>query len=380
MNSAEARYDALLGLGTIAAAIVAGVVIHRILCWALTRWAARSSSPVPKAIVNRLTRPAAYIVPLILVLIALPNVVLSKHAQHAQAIVEHAAGIATIAAIAWASAALVTLWGDVVLVRYRTDVTDNLLARQMGTRVAILSRTMIILIGLLGIAIALMTFPTIRAVGTTLLASAGAAGLIIGLAARPLFENLIAGVQLAFTEPIRLDDVVVVQGYWGNIEEIHSTYVVIKVWDWTRVIVPLSWFITNTFENWTRRTAELIGQVYVFADYSLDVEALRAQLPIILEGTKLWDGHVQNCQVVDATDRAIQIRVLVTARNSGDLWDLRCFVREEIVKYIREKQPHAMPSLRVLSRDGEERHDVAPSAPRQGADEVQRVRTVTNER
>ncbi|HYZ17014.1 MAG TPA: mechanosensitive ion channel domain-containing protein, partial [Candidatus Acidoferrum sp.] len=295
--------------------------------------------------------------------------------EHWRGLVVHAAGLATIAAIAWAAVALIRLWADIAIARHRVDVEDNLLARQLGTRVDILTRTAIILVGLMATGMALMTFPTIRALGTTLLASAGAAGLIVGLAARPLFENLVAGLQLAFTQPIRLDDVVVVQGNWGRIEEIHSTYVVIQVWDLRRLVVPLTWFINNPFENWTRRTANLLGEIYFFADWRLDVEALRAEIPKILSRTKLWDGRVQNCQVTDATDRAIQLRVLVSARNSGDLWDLRCFAREGIIAYLRDRQPQALPQVRFgAPADSELPADGRVA--RTSAADVQKVRTV----
>ncbi|MBV8354285.1 MAG: mechanosensitive ion channel, partial [Candidatus Eremiobacteraeota bacterium] len=219
--------------------------------------------------------------------------------------------------------------------------------RQLQTRVDILTRIAVIVIGLVALGAMLMTFPTIRALGTTLLASAGLIGIVAGIAARPFFENMVAGLQLAFTQPIRLDDVVVINGYWGKIEEIHMTYVVIQVWDLRRLVVPLSWFINNPFENWTRRTANLLGEVHVFADPTMDVAALRAEIPKIVQRSPLWDGNVQNCQVVDASPQSLDVRVLVSARNSGDLFDLRCFTREAIYAYLREHQPEAFPRTRI---------------------------------
>ena len=163
------------------------------------------------------------------------------------------------------------------------------------------------------------------------------AGIVVGLAARPLFENLVAGLQLALTQPIRIDDVVIVEQQYGRIEEIHSTYVVVRLWDLRRLVVPLVYFINTPFENWTRRTANLLGEVYIFADWTLDVEALRAEVPNIVARSPLWDKQVQNVQVTDVTERAVQVRALVSARNSSDLFDLRCFVREAIVAYIRDQ-------------------------------------------
>jgi small-conductance mechanosensitive channel len=242
--------------------------------------------------------------------------------------------------------ALIALWRDVVVARHRIDVEDNLLARQLGTRIDILARIANTLIAIVAVGMILTTFPEIRALGTTLLASAGVAGIVAGLAARPLFENLVAGIQLALTQPIRLDDVVIVEKQYGRIEEIHSTYVVVKLWDLRRLVVPLTYFIETPFENWTRRTANLMGEVYFFADFTLDIAALRAEIPEMVKRSPLWDGNFQNLQVTDATDRAMQVRVLVTARNSTELFDLRCFVREQIVTYLRDHQPQALPRVR----------------------------------
>lgn len=330
-------------------AIALGVIAHRAVYAAFDRWAHHRDGPVTVALVRRTARPAAYIFPLLAVLAIVPTIGIDEHWKGRTS---HVTGLLVIAAIAWACVALLRLWGDVVVARHRIDVADNLIARQLGTRVDILVRTATLLVSLLALGAMLMTFPQIRALGTTLLASAGLIGIVAGIAARPIFENLVAGLQLAFAQPIRIDDVVVVNGYWGKIEEIHMTYVVIEVWDLRRLVVPLSWFINNPFENWTRREAALIGEVHLVADWTLDVGALRAELPHMLAQTPLWDGKVQSCQVVDATDKGIDVRVLVSARNSGDLWDLRCFVREAIVAYVRERQPAAFPRTRI---DGPER-------------------------
>jgi small-conductance mechanosensitive channel len=374
------QLELLIAVGVLALAILVGTILHRTVAWFLTRWSARSGNPFLRALVRETQRPAAFIVPLLCVLIAMPTI--SNDVPSFKYVIGHAAGLLVLAAIAWAMIAVIRVWGEVIIARHRFDVEDNLLARQLGTRVDILIRVTSIVIVIFAIGLMLMTFPEIRSIGTTLLASAGIAGLAIGFAARPLFENLVAGIQLAFTQPIRLDDVVVVQNYWGRIEEIHSTYVVIQVWDLRRLVVPLSWFLDNAFENWTRRTANLIGEVYFFADWTLDVEALRAQIPVILERSPLWDEKVQNCQVTDATDHAIQLRVLVSARNSGDLWDLRCFAREGIVAYLRDQQPQALPRLRVppLDERGEQAKPQVDGAAHQPATNGQRVRTIDDDR
>ena len=336
--------DAFVELAWLVIAVVAGVLIHRVLYWVFARWAARSDGPLPSAIVRRSCRPAAYIIPLLAILVVIPALDVNGVWKDRTS---HVTGLLVIAAIAWALIATARVFADVTMARHRLDVADNLLARQLGTRVDILTRVAVIVIAIVALGAMLMTFPTIRALGTTLLASAGLIGIVAGIAARPVFENLVAGVQLAFAQPIRLDDVVVVNGYWGKIEEIHMTYVVVQVWDLRRLVIPLSWFINNPFENWTRRTANLIGEVHVFADPTMDVAALRAEIPKILERTPLWDGAVQNCQVVDATAQSLDVRVLMSARNSGDLFDLRCFAREAIYAYLREHQPEAFPRTRL---------------------------------
>jgi hypothetical protein len=227
----------------------------------LRRWAERGSG-VLTAVVSRTGRPAAYIIPLAFIGIILPSIALREQHERWGGALEHAVVVATIAAFTWAAIAMVRLWADISVTRCPVDVEDNLLARQSQTRVGILAQTAIILIVLVGIAIALMTFPSVRALGTTLLASAGVAGFLVGLAARP-----------------------------------SSRISSIRVWDLPRLVVPLSFFINNPFEIWTRRTANLIGEVFVLADWTADVEALRAEIPKILNRTKLWDGQVQNCQL-----------------------------------------------------------------------------------
>ncbi len=338
------QVEAIVAAVWIAIAILIGVAVHRLVYWGFRRWAKERSDGFAAAVVRRTSRPAAYIFPLVAILTVIPNLDLPERWTLETVRVT---AILTIAAVAWTTIATIRLWADVVVTRHRVDVEDNLLARQLGTRVDILARVMIILTTIVALGMVLMTFPAIRALGTTLLASAGVVGIVAGLAARPLFENLVAGIQLALTQPIRLDDVVIVEKQYGRIEEIHSTYVVVRVWDLRRLVVPLTYFIQTPFENWTRKTANLMGEVFVFADWTLDVEALRAEIPKMVARTQLWDKQFANLQVTDATDRGMQIRALVTARNSSDLWDLRCFVREEIVAFIRENQPEAFPRTRV---------------------------------
>src|SRR5581483_11602339 len=221
----------------------------------------------------------------------------------------------------WLAIVAADMAADVYLLRFRLDIADNLLARKHVTQVRILRAAMRIMIVLFTIAAALMTFEAVRQFGVSLFASAGLAGIVVGFAARPLLSSLIAGVQIAMTQPIRIDDAVVVEGEWGWIEEITATYVVIKLWDWRRLIVPLSHFMEKPFQNWTREGASIIGSVTIHADYTVPVDRVRKKLEEIARASKLWDGAVVNLQVTDAGSHSVQLRALVSARTSPEAWD-----------------------------------------------------------
>jgi small-conductance mechanosensitive channel len=201
---------------------------------------------------------------------------------------------------------------------------------------------------LIGAAFALMTFPGARQIGTNLLASAGVLSVIVGLAARSVFGNLLAGLQIALAQPIRIDDVLVVEGEWGRVEEITATYVVLNVWDQRRLIIPLQWLIEHPFQNWTRRSADLLGTVMLWVDYALPVEPLRAELRRLCEGAKEWDRRVCVLQVTDANERAMQLRALVSSSGSAQNFDLRCIVREGLIAFIARKHPDALPVMRQM--------------------------------
>jgi len=253
-----------------------------------------------------------------------------------------------IAAVTWLLLGVVGTIASYVRSSYDVESADNLAARRVHTQVAVLERTADVLIVLFGIAFALMTFPTVRQLGTGLLASAGVAGLAVGFAARPLLENLISGIQLALTQPIRVDDVVIVHGEWGRIEEITTTYVVVRIWDERRLIVPFSSFIHQPFENWTRTSADILGTVFLWTDYSVPVDEARAALEAIVRDAPLWDGRVCNVQVVDATEHAVKLRALMSASDSSQAWDLRVHVRERWLGWLRETHPDSLPKARVL--------------------------------
>ena len=237
--------------------------------------------------------------------------------------------------------------------KHRTDVEDNLSARRVHTQIRILRRVAIVIVVMMTAGAVLLSFPSVRAYGVSLFASAGAAGLVLGFAARPVLTNLIAGIQIALTQPIRIDDVVIVEGEWGWIEEITTTYVVVRIWDWRRLIVPLSHFIEKPFENWTRETAEIIGSVFWHLDYRAPVGAMRSKLDELLAESKLWDGKIANLQVVETSQSTITVRALVSAKTSPKAWDLRCEIREKMIEWLRQDHPQALPIVRahVQARD-----------------------------
>lgn len=263
-------------------------------------------------------------------------------------IVVNILNVAFIGLLGWSATTAVQIAAQIYVRRFRLDAEDNLLARKHVTQVEILKRAADTLIVIITFAAALMTFDEVRQYGVSLFASAGVAGLAIGLAARPLLSNLIAGVQIATAQPIRLDDVVFLEGEYGTIEEITSTYVVIKLWDWRRMVVPLSYFIEKPFQNWTRETSALIGSVFLHVDYAAPVERLREKLTEIARASPLWDGRVVGLQVSDAKDHTIELRALVSARSAPASWDLRCEVREKLIAYLRHEYPDALPRTRQL--------------------------------
>jgi small-conductance mechanosensitive channel len=265
--------------------------------------------------------------------------------------VRHLTGVAWIGAITWLLLRCVAVARDAVIQLHPYDAVDNLRARTMLTQARVLSRTLYVLILLIGVSIALMTFPAVRQIGTSLLASAGIAGLAVGLAAKPLLGNLLAGLQIAFTQPIRLDDVLVVEGEWGKVEEITGTYVVVAIWDQRRLVLPLQYFIEKPFQNWTRRTSEILGTVMLWVDYRLPVDPVRAETTRLCERDKDWDRRVGIVQVTDTSQSTMQLRVLLSASNSSRSFDLCCRVREGLIAFIAREYPDYLPHLRAEVMD-----------------------------
>ncbi len=268
--------------------------------------------------------------------------------------IQHLLTLALTAAVGWLAMGMTGVITDVITARYDITASDNLLAREMHTRARVIRRVLAAVIIVITASIMLMSIPSIRQIGVTLFASAGVAGLVIGMAARPALSNLIAGLQLAMTQPIRIDDVVIVENEWGWIEEIRSTFVVVRIWDLRRLVVPLSYFLEHPFQNWTRQTSDILGTVFLYTDYTVPVAAVREELHRVLRTTDLWDNRVWGLQVTNAKEQTVELRALMSAATSGRAWDLRCYVREAMLDFLQRECPGSLPRVRAeMDRRGE---------------------------
>ena len=327
----------------LAVALLLGVLVHLSLR-RLARTAGRHAREHLRArIAHVVAVPAATALPLLFLAIALDATPLDPALV---ATLRHWIALGGMLCLTWLVARVVGAVEDRILLEHPVDVEDNLAARRVQTQTRVISRVLQGAVVLVGVALALMTFPQVRQVGTALLASAGIIGLVAGVAAQPVFGNLIAGLQIALAQPIRLDDVVIVDGEWGRIEEITSTYVVVRIWDERRLVVPLQWFISNPFQNWTRSSAQLLGTAFLWLDHRAPIDAIRAELQRICEADPRWDRRVCVTQITETDRHTIEVRLLVSARNSGDLFDLRCAVREGMLAFLNRAHPEALPRLR----------------------------------
>jgi len=261
--------------------------------------------------------------------------------------VRHLNGLLVIAAITWLAVRAISGFTQGVLAQHPADVQDNLNARRIHTQANVLSRTAMTMVLVAGASLMLMTFPGARQVGASLLASAGVIGIVAGLAAKPVFSNLIAGLQIALAQPIRIDDVLVVEGEWGRVEEITGTFVVLKLWDERRLILPLTYFIEKPFQSWTRQSAQLLGSVFIYVDYGMPLAPLRTELERIVRAAPEWDGRTFVLQVTDTTERSMQLRLLATAATAPLTFDLRCRIREEMIDFMQREHPAHLPRLRI---------------------------------
>jgi len=337
--------ETLRSLIATAVAILLALVLHAILFRILRRIAARTRTIVDDSIATHSRGPARLLFVMLFLQMALPLVVLPETAM---AVVGRTVAILLIVSVAWLLVSFVHVGRDVVAARFDITVADNLQARRIHTQYDILAKIVTTVIVVLALACVLMTFDEVRQLGAGILASAGIVGILVGFAAQRSLGTLFAGIQIALTQPIRLDDVVIVEGEWGRVEEITLTYVVVRIWDERRLVLPITYFIEKPFQNWTRVSAQLLGTVYLHVDATVPVEEIRAEVERLCKEDERWDGRVAGLVVTDVGERSIQLRALVSAADSGRAWDLRCHVREQLVAFVRDRYPEALPHLRIL--------------------------------
>lgn len=344
-----------VGIGIVLAFVIAAVI------GALTSSVSRRFTSVGN-LTRRLRRPLRAVLVTIGVWVGLHLATAAPRPQWT-VVVEHVLLIALIVTVAWLIGALAFVVEDAAFLRFRIDIPDNRHARRVRTQIVVLRRLTVVVLMIGAVAAVLLTFPAARAFGTGLIASAGLLSIVAGLAAQSSLANVFAGLQLAFTDAIRVDDVVVVDAQWGRIEELTLTYVVVHVWDDRRLILPSTHFTTTPFENWTRRAADLLGTVELDVDWAVPVEAMRAELNRLLATSDLWDHRVGVLQVTDATGGRVRVRALASALDAPTLFDLRCYVREGLVAWVQRSAPEGLPRMRLETVETVATPERAPDRP-----------------
>ena len=328
-----------------ALAIFIALVVHWLAFRLLRRIATASHSDSDNILVKRLARPTRY------ALVALALVIAARELPFLEEIWQKIAGFVMPALIGWMALAILHALMDAMALRADTSVADNMRARRQRTRLTIFNRIGSFIIVFVTVGMMLLSIPGVRDIGVTLVASAGLAGLAVGAAAQPALKSLIAGLQMALTEPIAIDDVVIIDGEWGKIEDIRTTYVVVKIWDERRLIVPTTKFLEETFQNWTTKGSPLLGTVMLYLDPMTDTDAIRSEYERQITGHRLWDGRVQVLQVTEMTPEAIEVRLLMSAVDAPTAFDLRCEIREAMLAWIRKNRPEAIVRHRITSPD-----------------------------
>jgi len=311
----------------------------------------RQASILLQSIRRNLRRPARFLIPLI---IAWIGVSLPGFEEGVEAGIAKMIEILVYIGGAWLLVEFTDVISDIIQHQYNIKEADNLEERKIITQMQYVKKVVGVVVVTLTIAFILMQFQKVRELGAGMLTSAGIAGIVLGIAAQRPISNLLAGFQIAFTQPMRIDDVVIAEGEWGRIEEITLTYVVVRIWDQRRLVLPLTYFIEKPFQNWTRTSADILGSVFIYTDYRIPVEALRKHLTQLLEASSLWDGRVNVLQVTDSKENTLEIRALMSAANSSEAWDLRCHIREKLVTFIQENYPSCLPRTRVELSNEEE--------------------------
>lgn len=351
--------EALWAFALTVVGFLAGRIVAKLSVRALARAAQRTERKLDDAVVENLSAPLRWTLPLLAIRAVVPLFALSDATI---AWISHALLVALILCVGWIAARCLRLGEKYVAYQYRLDDDDVLKAKSVLTKVRVLKNIAHFGVALVTISAALLTFEGVRSLGAGLLASTGVVGVILGFAGQKSIATLISGIHIAIAQPIRVDDVVVVEGEWGRIEEITLTYVVIRIWDLRRLVVPVNYFLEKPFQNWTRVSSDLLGTAPLHVDYSVPLGELRAEFDRIVEASPLWDRQTKALQVTDATDSTLLVRPLMSAKDASDAWDLRCEVREKLIQFLQQNHPHALPRQRA-ELVGSKREDPAPKAP-----------------
>jgi small-conductance mechanosensitive channel len=340
--------DGFVVLGVLLGGLGSGLLIKWLLFMGLRAYDRREDSALARSVTLHLRATSTFFFPVLAWSLLLPLLPLPpKPFEVLRRVVE----FMLILSFAWGLIKTLDVVQDLIQRFYQLESGDNLRARKLFTQLQFVKRVAVGLIGFVAVGLVLMSFATVRRLGTGLLTSAGIASVIVGFAAQRSISNLLAGFQLAFTQPIRLDDVLVVEGEWGRVEEITFTYVVLNIWDERRLVLPLNYFIEKPFQNWTRNSAQLMGTVFIYADYNVPVEPLRTELRRLLETHSNWDQRVCALQVTDSKERALELRCLMSSANASALFDLRCFIREHMVAFLQANYPESLPRARALLQE-----------------------------
>ena len=307
-------------------------------------WAGGSAGGLGDILVELIGKTFRVVLPVAAVIAGLPLLELPPSYD---AVIGKTSSLLIVGAVSWLLFQVVEVGEHFVLRRYNLMAPNNLKARQIYTQVHVLKKTLNVIVSIFAAASALMLFEQVRSLGASVLASAGVVGIIVGFAAQRTIANLFAGFQLALTQPIRIDDVVIVENEWGRIEEITLTYVVVRIWDLRRLIVPLTYFIEQPFQNWTRQAADILGTVFIHTDYTVSVPALREELKRIVAQSSNWDRKVCVLQVTNATERSLELRALASSSDASKAWDLRCEIREQLVGFVQQNYPRSLPRVRA---------------------------------
>lgn len=333
------------------AAIIGGLILREFLSLLLKFYTKAKNFSLVHSALNRLARPLSFFLPLFLLNLSLP---LMRMNLKILAVLDRMIGIALIISFASILIGIVRIVEDYVYHAYDLHKADNLRERKIRTQLQFLKKFVFAVIFILTGCAILLSFDSLRKIGAGLLTGVGIGGIIIGFAAQKSLGNLLAGFQIAFTQPIRIDDVLVVEGEWGRVEEITLTYVVVAIWDQRRLILPITYFIEKPFQNWTRTGSAILGTVFLYLDYRVPIEEIRKEFNRLLKDNKLWDGRASAVQVTDVKERVIEIRLLVSANNSGQAFDLRCYVRENMILFLQKNYPDCLPQTRVILTQDED--------------------------